>query len=112
MEDEEKVLISKVCIQKIKMGLKTIKLNEKNKNLKKEASEMPNMIDKELSDDSESLEEKILEKMKETKKSDPDMNANLYILYRNLVDNKISEERPLRLSSMYVKIEPYNKIIK
>lgn len=112
MEDEEKVLISKVCIQKIKMGLKTIKLNEKNKNLKKEASEMLDMIDRELSDDSESLEEKILEKMKETKKSDPDMNANLYILYRNLVDNKISEEQALQLYSMYVKIEPYNKIIK
>lgn len=112
MDDEEKVLISKSCIQKIKLGLKTIRLNEKNKNLKKEASQMLDMIEQELTDDSESLEEKILDKMKETKNSDPDMNANLYILYRNLVNDKISQEQALQLYTMYIKIEPYDKTVK
>lgn len=112
LDDEEKILISKSCIQKIKLGLKTIRLNEKNKNLKKEASQMLDMIEQELTDDSESLEEKILDKMKETKNSDPDMNANLYILYRNLVNDKISQEQALQLYTMYIKIEPYDKTVK
>jgi hypothetical protein len=35
----------------------------------------------------------------------------LYILYRNLVNGRITEEEALELYNMYIKIEPYDKTI-
>ncbi len=69
------------------------------------------MLESELNYDNISLKEKISSKMKETKNSDPNMNANLYILYRNLVNGRITEEEALELYNMYIKIEPYDKTI-
>lgn len=108
---DDKILISKSCINKLVSGLKTVKLSEKNKILKKQIAQMLNMLDDELNYSNVSLEERILEKMKETKTSDPDMNANLYILYRNLTNGRITEEQALDRYNMYIKIEPYEKTI-
>lgn len=111
MDNDEKILISKQCIDRILSGLKTIKINEKNKLIRRQVSDMLNMLDTELNYGNLSLEEKILKKMKETKGSDPDMNANLYILYQNLVNGRISKEQALDRYNLYVKIEPYEKTI-
>jgi hypothetical protein len=108
---EDKIWVSRKFINKIKIGLKDIKLNEKSKILRKQISEMIDMIDRELSDSDSSIEEKILKKMKETKKTDPDMNANLYILYRNFKSGRIDESQAIELYNMYVKIEPYERTI-
>lgn len=111
MEQIEKILVSKECINKIKTELKVIKVNTRDKNLKRELTGLLDMLENELNYDGVSLKEKIMDKMKETKNSDPNMNANLYILYRNLVNGRISDEQALELYNMYVKIEPYDKTI-
>ncbi|WP_446897161.1 hypothetical protein ACSVC9_09030 [Clostridium sp. LBM24168] len=111
MDNEDKVLISRQCIDRIVSGLKTIKISENNKMIKKQISDMLNMLESQLNYENLSLEDKILKKMKETKSSDPDMNANLYILYQNLVNGRISEEQALDRYNLYVKIEPYEKTI-
>ncbi len=111
LEQNEKVLISRKCIEKIRTELKIIKVNTNNRNFKKDVSKLLDMLESELNYDNISLKEKISSKMKETKNSDPNMNANLYILYRNLVNGHITEEEALELYNMYIKIEPYDKTI-
>jgi hypothetical protein len=106
--NQEKTLIDKEVIDKIKSGLNNIRLITKEKAIKKEAEELINLLRENDNRNILSLEEKIFEKMKETKNSDPDMNANLYILYRKLVNKQISEQQALQLFEMYVKIEPYD----
>lgn len=108
MDNSEKMLISKGCIDKIKSVLHTIRLTSKEKNIKKEAETILKLIESEIAPNDLSLEEKILEKMKETKSSDPDMNANLYILHRKLVNGQISEHQALKLFEMYVKTENFD----
>ncbi|ANP69845.1 hypothetical protein GTH52_02430 [Clostridium tyrobutyricum] len=111
LDQNEKVLISRECIEKIRTELKIIKVNTNNRNFKKDVSKLLDMLESELNYDNISLKEKIFSKMKETKNSDPSMNANLYILYRNLVNGRITEEEALELYNMYIKIEPYDKTI-
>ena len=111
LDQNEKVLISRECIEKIRTELKIIKVNTNNRNFKKDVSKLLDMLESELNYDNISLKEKISSKMKETKNSDPNMNANLYILYRNLVNGRITEEEALELYNMYIKIEPYDKTI-
>lgn len=108
MVNDEKVLISKKCINNIISGLSSIKVVSKEKSIKKEAEKLLKLVQNEISLGNMSLEDKIREKMKETKKTDPDMNANLYILYRKLINKQITEEQALQLFEMYVKIEPYD----
>lgn len=111
MSNEDKILIDKKCIEKIKISLNTIRLMTKEKNVKRETEKLLELLNDEVKISSLSIEERILKKMKETKGSDPDMNANLYILHRKLVNGQISERQALELFDMYVKIEPYDSKI-
>ncbi len=111
MDSGEKILIDKECIDKIKSGLNSIKLTSKEKDIKKEAEKLFKLLEEETNLNDLSLEERILQKMKETKSSDPDMNANLYILHRKLVNKQITVQEAMEMFDMYVKIEPYeNKL--
>lgn len=105
MNSEQKILISKECIDKIRSGLNTIKVVTKDKNIKKEAEELLRLLEAETSGNELSLDERILKKMRETKNVDPDMNANLYILHRKLVNNQITEQQALQMFEMYIKDE-------
>lgn len=105
MSSEEKILINKECIDKIKSGLNTIKVVTKDKNIKKETEDLLKLLEAETSVDELSLEERILKKMRETKNVDPDMNANLYILHRKLVNKQITEQQALQMFEMYIKDE-------
>lgn len=105
MESNEKILIKKEVIDKMKAGLHTIRLTTKEKSIKKEAEALVKLLEGETNLDGISLEEKILQKMKETKNVDPDMNANLYILHRKLVNGQISEQQALELFQSYVKTD-------
>ncbi|WML35452.1 hypothetical protein [Clostridium sp. OS1-26] len=105
MSSEEKILISKECIDKIKSGLNTIKVVTKDKNIKKETEDLLKLLEAETAVNGLSLEERILKKMKEAKSIDPDMNANLYILHRKLVNNQITEQQALQMFEMYIKDE-------
>lgn len=108
MDNNEKILIKKEVIDKIKAGLHTIRLTTKEKSIQKEAATLVKLLEDETVVSNQSLEEKILQKMKETKSSDPDMNANLYILHRKLINGQISEEHALELFEGYVRTDYMN----
>ncbi|MEY7998723.1 hypothetical protein AB8U03_00660 [Clostridium sp. Mt-5] len=110
-DKSEKILIDKNCIDMLISGLKNIKISTREKSTRKEVERILNFLQEELNRNNISLKERIFEKMKETKSTDPSMNANLYILYRNLDSGQISEEQALELFRMYVKIEPYDRTI-
>ncbi|AYD40693.1 hypothetical protein D4Z93_09175 [Clostridium fermenticellae] len=111
MDNDEKILISKGSINSIISGLSSIKVISQDKGIRKEAEKLLKMLQYEVGINSKSLEDRIREKMKETKSTDPDMNANLYILHRKLVNKQITEEQALKMFETYVKIEPYDKKI-
>lgn len=108
MNNNEKILISKDAVDKVKAGLHTIRLTSKEKSIQKEAATLLKLLEDETNMDSSSLEERILKKMKETKGTDPDMNANLYILHRKLVNGQISEQQALELFEVYVRTDNLN----
>lgn len=108
---EDKILISKDILTKIQSRAIAIKLASKDRQIIKEAEDILEIINAQLKENSLSLLEKIDKKMKETKLADPELNANLYILYRNLSDGKISEQDADALFELYVKSEPFNKTI-
>lgn len=108
MSSNEKILVNKECIDKIKAGMHTIRLTTKEKNIKKEVEALIKLLEDEINLDNLSLEERILKKMKETKSVDPEMNANLYILHRKLVNGQIGEQQALELFEMYVKTDRFN----
>lgn len=58
-----------------------------------------------------STEELILNKLKETRSKDPDLNASLYILYQNLKRGRVTEEEALELYEKYDYTSKYNKLI-
>lgn len=109
--EKNKILISKDCIDKLILGLKSIKVSTTNKTLVKDIERLLKLLNDELREDSIPLKDKILDKMKETKGIDPELNANLYILYRNLDNGYINEEQAQELFGAYVKMESYNKKI-
>lgn len=111
MSEGQKILILKDSIDKLVLGLKNIKITTREKATRKEVDKLLNLLQEDLSQKNVPLKEQILEKMKESKGIDPNLNANLYILYRNLDSGQITEEQALELFQMYVKIEPYNKTI-
>ncbi|MDW8799673.1 hypothetical protein P8V03_00720 [Clostridium sp. A1-XYC3] len=108
MGGNEKILINKECIDKIKAGMHTIRVTTKEKKTRREIEALINMLESEINLDNLSLEEKILQKMRETKSADPEMNANLYILHRKLINGQITEEQALELFEMYVKTNDFN----
>lgn len=108
---EDKIVISKDILIKIKSRAQTIKSLCKDKVLIKEADEILDLVNKELNKDTETVLEKIEQKMKETRNLNPDLNASLYILYRNLMKNKITEEDALALYKAYLESEIFDKKI-
>jgi len=108
LDNGEKILISKQIVDKIKAGLHTIRLTTREKTIQKEAAMLVKLLEEETNIDSGSLEERILQKMKDTKTSDPSMNASLYILHRKLVNGQISEQQALELFEGYVRTDKIN----
>jgi hypothetical protein len=56
------------------------------------------------------LEELIANKLAETKRKNPDLNATLYMLYWNLKREKISEEEAVELFNQLLKSEKFDKL--
>ncbi|MCY6484677.1 hypothetical protein OW763_10025 [Clostridium aestuarii] len=53
-----------------------------------------------------SVEDIIHKKMKESAKKNPDLNLKLYMLYRDLSDGRISEEKAKELYETYIQMYP------
>lgn len=107
----EKIKFNLESVDKIKSRVKAIKLMSKDKEISKLANEVIELLEHEIEENSISLMEKIELKMRESKFSDPELNANLYMVYRNLMDDKISEKDAEEMYQLYVKSESFDKKI-
>lgn len=101
METDEKILIKKGDLEKIKTKLKGLKVLVRDKESINTVNEIMELLDNEMKDKDISIKEMIHNKMRETEYSNPELNFKLYILYRKLSDNKISEEEALKVYKMY-----------
>ena len=105
----KKVLVSEELFSKITSTLKTIKVRSKDKEIVKEVSELLYKLENENKEDTATVAEKIKQKMNEMKSIDPATHADLYMLYRNVMDNRISEDEALRMFEMHNTKPSYNE---
>ncbi|AAO36225.1 hypothetical protein K144313037_14980 [Clostridium tetani] len=106
---DDKLIVDKNILKKIQSRATGIKITSKEKPIIKDAEEIIQIIDKILEDNSITLVEKIEQKMRDVRYSDPEMNANLYILHRKLVDGKINHKDADNLFHLYINSEPFDK---
>lgn len=97
----EKVLFQKDSLEKIETKLRGLKLTVKDKEVQSEINEILELFDEGLKTKNVSLKEMIEDKMNETKFSDPEQHFKLYMLYRKLEENKITEEEALKVYELY-----------
>ena len=90
-------------IEKIQQELKNIDsictdylVNERIHNLLE-------FIEKETSENKGIFTEMILSKIKETRRTNPELNTDFYLLYRNVIEGKITMKEAQVLYDMYVK---------
>lgn len=107
----DKLIVSEEIILKIQSRANAIKVLANDKQVLKEAEELLDIIEEILEDNTMTLVEKIEQKMRETKFTDPEMNASLYILHRKLSDGKISPQDAMALFEMYISSESFDKRI-
>jgi hypothetical protein len=100
---DEYIVLSKDDIDKVKNKLNIIKLITEDPYAKEKLEEVLAIIDKEkTNDESISIEELIHNKMKETKSTNPELSADLYVIYRRLQEEKIDQAEAMRLYKIYV----------
>ena len=97
----EKILVKKENLQKIQTNLKVLRVMTNDKDALKTIDEMIYIINEELKEKYVSIKEKIKDRMEKTKNTDPELNFNLYMLYRKLSDGKIDEEEALKAYEIY-----------
>lgn len=107
----DKLVVDEEIVFKIQSRANAIKVLSKDKQVLKEVEELLDIVEKILEDNTMTLSEKIEKKMKETKFTDPEMNASLYILHRKLSDGKISPQDAVALFEMYMSSESFDKRI-
>lgn len=90
-------------IQKLHVDLKYIDSLSSTSEIRKKISDLINFIDDETLNNRNVFEEIINLKIKETSGTNPELNAQLYILYRNLNQNKIPLQEARRLYKIYLK---------
>ena len=92
MSSNKVVSIKVEAIDKIIKGLKEISLLCYEPELKIKIDELQNFVSSNLVPSSKiSVEDRIFEKMVQVKYLNPELHLKLYMLYRNLVSNRISE---------------------
>lgn len=99
---DDKILVNKENLEKMETKLVSLKLLVEDESLKKNISEILEIIDSEINGKTISIKQCIREKMDETKFSNPELNFKLYMLYRKLSDGKIDEEEALKAYEIYI----------
>lgn len=90
-------------IEKIHYRLKEIETLCADYETKEKLCGLLNYIEDELTSDKKAFAELIYEKVKETKGSYSELNTRYYLLYRNLVENKISIQEARNAYEIYEK---------
>lgn len=109
MSNDSKISISSDSFERIKSEIKLLSIICNDDVVKKRLVELLNQMSAITGSKDISLEEIIAEKLAETKRTDKELNANLYILYHNLIRGKISEEDAKRIFEEYLRVAEYNK---
>ncbi|MGH4120110.1 hypothetical protein [Clostridium sp.] len=92
MSSNEQITISMQQAEEIIEKLKQISSVCYEPNLKTKIDVLQSFVSNILSPEGEpSVQEVIYEKMVEVKRSNPDLHLKLYMLYRNLMNGKVSE---------------------
>lgn len=100
---DEYMVLSKDDVEKMKNKLNIIKLIVEDPYAKEKVEEVLTIINKDkTNDEAVSIEELIYNKMKETKSTNPEMNADLYVIYRKLQEEKIDPAEAMRLYKIYI----------
>lgn len=102
MSVSEKIVVKKDSLEKMKVKLRGLKVSIEDKSVQSAIGEILDILDNELNDRDISLENTIKNKMIETKISNPDQHFKLYMLYRKLVEKRITEEEALKDYEIYL----------
>jgi hypothetical protein len=110
MSTDSKISISSDSFERIKSEVKMLSTICSDDVVKKKLLDLLNALNAITNTkDTMSIEDMIVKKLEETKRSDKDLNANLYILHQNLIRGKISEEDAKRIFEDYLRLAEYNK---
>lgn len=102
MDNNEKILINKEILEKIKGRLEGLRLMSSERDVKKELESLIKIFIEEIESEKLSFRELLSEKIRETKYSNPELNFKLYMLQRKLDDGKVSDEEALKAYDLYV----------
>lgn len=102
MDNNEKILINKEVLEKIKLRLEGVRLMSSEKDVKKDLESIIKIISDEIDSEKVSFRELLDEKIRDTKYSNSELNFKLYMLRRKLEDGKISDEEALKAYDLYV----------
>lgn len=108
---KDSISISSTGFEKIVSEIRTLSIICTDDVVKKRLMELINHLNR-ISDGAEdimSIEDIIGKKLEETKRTNKELNADLYILYQNLIRGKISEEKAKQIFEDYLRMEEYNK---
>lgn len=89
-------------IEKIKTELKEIKELNSAYEMRNRINMLLKYIDDDTTGDKSAFLDIIFIKLKEAKDINPQLNASLYLLYRNLSDDKITIQEAQKLFDMYI----------
>lgn len=108
--EKDTISISSAELEKIKSEIKTLSIICTDNVVRNRLEDLLNQINRFTgSKGTVGIEEMIAKKLEETKRSDKELNANLYILHQNLIRGRISEEDAKRLFEDYLRLAEYNK---
>ena len=102
MDNNEKILINKEILEKIKGRLEGLRLMSSEKDVKKDIESLIQILSDEIDSEKLSFRDLLDEKIRDTKYSDSELNFKLYMLRRKLEDGKISDEEALKAYDLYV----------
>ncbi|GFZ30975.1 hypothetical protein CSC2_15010 [Clostridium zeae] len=100
---DEYIVLRKDDVEKIKNKLNILKLLVEDPYAKEKVEEVLGIVNTDQSkSESKSIDEVIYNKMKETKSTNPELSADLYVIYRKLQEKKINPAEAIRLYKIYI----------
>lgn len=101
MSINDKLVVKREDLEKLRAELKVLKVLIYNKDALRIINEMSEVIEDNLKFEEINIKDKIKDKMTKTESTDPEVSFKLYMLYRKLSDGKIDEAEAARDFEIY-----------
>ena len=101
MSINDKLVVKREDLEKLKADLKVLKVLSDNKDALRIINEMSEVIEDNLKFDEVNIKDKIKDKMTKTEVTNPELSFKLYMLYRKLSDGKIDDAEAARDFEIY-----------